>query len=194
MRTEKQRIVKQVLHTSFFPGSRISHLQRGRTSLFENHLTGFNVGSGEHHALQHHQWGQKTALFLAMFLLSNTETHMNLPVWYFSAQQEAKLWISLLFSVKMEKKEGKWLRKDSPNIQGRNRMKLFLLLFKEKDTEKALIIQKKKGSIITLKSLVLQELKVFKASRMTRLSTETHIEEMTARTWISSNLPLRLVS
>lgn len=46
MRTEKQRIVKQVLHTSFFPGSRISHLQRGRTSLFENHLTGFNVGSG----------------------------------------------------------------------------------------------------------------------------------------------------
>lgn len=173
MRTEKQRIIKQGLNMSFFLGPVSStsidvvHVYLKTTSLASVQVV------EEHRALQHHQWSQKTALFQQCTYLK-TQSHMNLPVWYFSAQQEAKLWISLLFSVKKWGKKGKWLRKQSPNIQGRNYIKLFLLLFREKDIEKKSYCLDKEREYNHIENFVLQELEVFKASRMTRLSKLKH--------------------
>lgn len=60
--------------------------------------------------------------------------------------------------------------KTASKYLGKESYEAIFLFSKEKDIEKALTLQKKQGSIKALKSSVLQALKVFKASRMTRLS------------------------
>lgn len=171
MRTEKQRIIKQVLCKSFFsescylPPPKTSHMSIVCLSLASVQAV------EELQALQHHLWGQKTA-FLALYLLPNTETHVNLPVWCFSAQQGAKLWISLLFSVKRKRKiRGKMAEKTESKYLGKESHEAVFFCFLKKKTQRKLLLFRKtreyksieKFSIAGIKSLQsLQNDKVIK--------------------------------
>lgn len=113
MRTEKQKIIKQVHICFFLIGSCIFLLQRCHTFLFEKHLSVFHVGSGGAPHSSASLAGLENSLFLAMYLPLNIEIHELTCLVLLCTVGSKVLDFSAIFCKKRKKKR---LRKQCPNI------------------------------------------------------------------------------